>query len=298
MRILLYGEDRNRATDGNIVQGTEFLLKLKYPNAIIDYIQFQDFYVVAPEYFNSHIKYDKVVLCGTPWIWDKFYLSTKYRNWLTLKAAHPEASIIMLGIGSCLNLDDIKSSLVREDTDIPFLKELTVGATVVVRDTLAHDILSNAGVHSILLPCPSFWCTIKWAPKTKNLLIWCDPRQSISKCGWANDEEYNAYCEKFVDFYYKYNPNVYCVHENEKASAVMAGLPEPMLLGNLDESHEIIRNSEYVLSGRVHCAVPAWVSGAITEIVAIDSRAGAFIEGKERLYYNYDSYLPAYLHII
>lgn len=298
MKILIYSEDRLRATDGNIYQGTFNILRKKYPTASIDYIKYEDFELVGRDYFQPQMQYDLVVLAGTPWIWDQFYLSAKYKNWLTLKATHPEAKFIMMGIGSCLNLQDIDTHLVRQPKDIPFLKELTKGCTVIVRDFLAHEILNYGEVDNILLPCPSFWVDMPEQKKIGNALVWFDPLMGISSAAWENNFSLLAYETRFLEFYKKYKPDVYCVYEKEKASAIAIGLPEPMLLGNIKESHNHLAGRENVLSGRVHCAIPAFVAGAKVDLVATDSRAATYYEFIDAIEYNKPGYLSTYLHIL
>ncbi len=298
MKILIYSEDKFRATDGNIYQGTFNILRKKYPTASIDYIKYEDFNVVGPEYFEPNKKYDLVVLAGTPWIWDLFYLSAKYKNWLTLKATHPEAKFIMFGIGSCLNLQDVGTDLVRQPKDVPHLKELTKGCTVIVRDFLAHEILNYAEVENVLLPCPSFWVNMPDQKKFGNALVWIDPLMSISSTAWMNDYPLLAFEKRFKDFYDKYKPDVYCVYEKEKSSAMAIGLPEPTLLGSLAESHDHLAGRNLVLSGRVHCAIPAFVGGAKVDLVPIDSRAATFYEFTDSIEYNKPRYLLTYLHVL
>ncbi len=278
MKILLVGANKNNSTDGVIVRGIYNLLDKAYGKYESDYVFLKD--TTEMELIDLEDSWDVVVVCGTPWLWDSFQNSVKYENLQRVFDAVPSAKRVFMGIGTCIHLDDIGSDILRRPEEIQGMKNLFSMSTVIVRDRLSKTLLENAGIESDLLPCPAYFCYDEQntPSKTSNVVIWCDPRQTISASGWQDDKKYQDYCKIFVDFYKKHQDNidVYCANSNELAPAIMADLPMPMVLEGYQHTMDIMRSAKNVLSGRVHCAVPAYSAGCNVNLVPIDTRALMF----------------------
>ena len=54
-----------------------------------------------PSNYLENEKFELIVICGTPWIWDKCEVSEKYYHLVCFLNKHPESIKIALGIGSC-----------------------------------------------------------------------------------------------------------------------------------------------------------------------------------------------------
>lgn len=285
MNILMIGAAPNRPTDGVIVRGCYYLLGRSFPKFTSDYVILHDFDPQSSVNFNKDTRYDLIVVCGTPWLWDSFQNSVKYKNLLTCFNTHGDAKRLFLGIGSCLTLEAAEDLIILErKEEVKGIRELFSKATVICRDTLALTKLHRAGIDKLnLLPCPAYFCygdevqSINKLPESsmygRNVLIFQDPSKSISKDSWVNPDKIKAYYDEVLDFYKEYDPDVYCTFADEVPAAVSLGLIRPVILRSEDHTLEVMRTAKRVLSGRIHCAIPAIVKGAITNIMPLDSRA-------------------------
>ncbi len=73
----------------------------------------------------------------------------------------------------------------------------------------------------------------------------------------------------------------------------MADLPMPMVLKGYKHTMKIMESANNVLSGRVHCAVPAYAKRCNVQLVPIDTRALMF-----NLFDNPLEYQDKYLQIL
>lgn len=308
VNILLIGANPNNSTDGIIVQGIRNLLTEVYGEYTFDYVFLDDHNNMNSVFFYPNKKYDLLVVCGTPWLWDNFQYSTKYKNLLLAFKLHNTKKVFM-GIGSCLNLNDINSNILKTSKEIEGMQKLFNDTTIIVRDKLAQDRLNNAGLKSYLLPCPGYFSTNKQSNLQNNVIFWCDPTQTISQTDWQSKEKLDKYNNIFLQFYKRYNPKVYCAHASETSSATKAGLPIPTVLTGWENTLNIVQNANHVLSGRVHCAVPALTTGTKVGLVALDTRSftlsdfnGTIIKEIEDLNnlksINLDSYKKLYMEIL
>ena len=270
--ILIVGADPERSTDGMIVRGTRTLLKetlispAKYTFVDVDETEDQ-----SPEWFKGG--YDLIVVAGTPWLWDHFYNTVKAKNLVECIKANPNAKRVFFGIGSCLPLGKFDSHILRNKKSQDYIRKFFSGALLIVRDSLAQDLLQSAGLGAILLPCPAYYSVDHYHNPKDNYLIWYDPCQGISKSGWPRDsDDYREYAKRFYDYNAKYKPKVYCVYESEIPSALAAGLPKPEVIKGPSQTAEIASSASRMLTGRVHIGLPAAALGANVELLAVDSR--------------------------
>ena len=299
MNILLIGPRENNSTDGVIIKGIKYLLNRAYTDINITYEELRDTVTQSSNHFYSVEPYDMVVVCGTPWLWDSFQNSVKFKNLLTCLNTHSNAKRLFMGIGSCLYLKDVKSDLLERPAEVAALKEAYNTATVIVRDSLAHAKLTKAGISATLLPCPAYYCygdEPETIIKTRNVLVFQDPTKSIAAGDWTDSEKLKIYYQNYLDFYQQYKPEVYCSLSHDINAAVNIGLPVPKVLKTADQTLALMRSAQNVLSGRVHNAVPAIVQGANTTLLPIDTRSYVVEDFKHVK--DFKPYIAEYMRIL
>lgn len=278
MKILAIGANPKNGRDGIIVRGIVNL----FPDAEITYKIIDDHNSQHPWDFSSPEKFDKIIYCGTPFLWDQMFDTHKVKNTLLCRKAHPKAEMIWLGIGSCLNLGQEYSGILRSEKEQALLRETFANSKVIVRDSLANQLLTLAGVENELLPCPSFFSIKEQSDKSQNTLFFHDPTTGISKDIWLRSPTVlDWYFDQVKSFMQNHKPVIY-VAEQEDAAAFDKRFPGvPFLYNNtVDKTIQAVLKSNKVLSGRVHNAVPALLAGASVELLATDSRAKTFEEFK------------------
>ena len=275
------------ATDGIIANGATNILKhvfgeyeIKVANEPPGKFDLED---LPDACFYPAEKFDAIIILGTPWLWDQFYKSKKYRNLMRLFKLHKNTPRVYMGVGSCLLLNDNGVDILTRKSEAKNIRNMMSGPINIVRDRLAKDALDAVGVKSCLLPCPSYFCyglePIEPIKSDKNILIWYNPLTGISNCYWKNKKELNRYTAIIKDFYNAYKPEVYCAvnmpshYDEDLIWAKKLGLPNPVILKDYEHTKKVIMGAGKVLSGRVHCSVPAFVQGKPIGILPIDSRA-------------------------
>lgn len=301
--ILLVGPSPTNATDGVIIKGITYLLERSYGPFSSTYVLIDDHNFQTVKDFHIGKDFDLVVVCGTPWLWDNFQNSVKFENLMTCYAAHPasECERLLMGVGSCLALKDVDSDILTRPAEIRGMRDLCLWSTVITRDHLAQQRLESAGIASTFLPCPAYFCYGDEQPNEsyvidQNVLIWTDPQLTISAIDWQDKTKLENYYRQVLMFYSVYEPTVYCANEEEMASAIRIGLPQPIVLRTSDQTLEIMRHAEMVLSGRVHCAVPARVQGASISLLALDTRSYVVSDFSQT--YDFTPYLAEYDRIL
>ncbi len=272
MHILMIGPKENNSTDGVIIKGIKRLFERAYGKFTFSYRELRDHTEQRDSDFLVGEAFDLVAVCGTPWLWDSFQNSFKYRNALRCFELHPEAGKLFMGAGACLNLVDITSDILERPSEVQGM-QIFRQATVIVRDPLAHYKLKKAGVVSYLLPCPAFFATgpAITPQKTSNVLIWQDPTQSISGESWKNTKALSDWADEVLEFIEEKQPEIYCARPDDMPMAERLGF-KPVVLNTADETLDAVNTVGEVLSGRVHCAVPALAQGASVKLKPFDSR--------------------------
>lgn len=276
MKVFMIGADATNSTDGVIVEGIRNVLNEYLFISSVDYYYLNDYVEQSHYVFNPNEQYDLFVVCGTPWLWDQFQKSVKYKNLLTAINTHPESKIIFMGVGSCVGLGLENTEILRRPDEQEAMRHLFTKGLCIVRDTLAHRYLTEAGVDSHCLPCPSYYCygTKKQyfgKDHYKNVMIYYDASTGLSK-SVLNDEYYSKINQKFINFNNNFNPIVYSALSREISKAEEINIRTPRLLQGWRHTLEIMKSTKRVLSGRVHCAVPAIAAGCEVELIPIDSR--------------------------
>lgn len=271
MKILGMGANPLNSRDGIIVEGCKAILNI---NQFDRYVFIDDHNYQSTDSFYPNEKFDLIVYCGTPFLWDGMQYTWKVMNTMSLIKSHPEAKVVWLGIGSSLYLNDFDSQILKNDTDKQMLKETFANSTVIVRDSLAHDILNNAGVNNHFLPCPSyFFHPVCQTTKEIDVIFYHAPETGIS-AGYWNDNNIQNYKNSFTEFFKRGGRNaIIAVCEPEEIQLAKDLFWEhPILLKDPIDTFNICKKARRVLSGRIHNAVPALVYGAEVGIVPVDSR--------------------------
>ena len=293
--------DSDTATDGIIFAGIKNILggidENVWSSPIIGTEEFDHQSVDTSDLevaqFRPDEKFDMVLIPGTPWLWDSFQKSHKYRNLIRMIDAHPEAKKVFFGIGTALNMNVGGDVLSRPDEKGAMVR-MAKDALVIVRDGIAKHKLLQAGVNCHHLPCPAYFC---YGPEFKeptsfndNVLIWYNPLTGISKGYWGrNPELFQNYLKMVKRFVDEYSPKVYTVlnchtaYAEDQKHLNSIGVTEFDILKTSSDTKSVMENANIVMSGRVHCSVPAYVQGKAVSLLRIDSRANVLTDfgGKE-----------------
>lgn len=273
MRILGIGADQFNSRDGIIVAGCRSILNIDHFD---QYILIDD-HAPQTSFFQDE-KFDLIVYCGTPWLWDGMQFSHKYKNTMACIAAHPEAKVIWLGLGSSLYLSDVNSNILRNPRDQEMLRNTFKNSLVFVRDSLAHEILTKANVEHHFLMCPSyFFKPVCESSKEFDVIFYHAPQTGISSGYWT-EEKIKEYDEIFYEFIRNcVNSGRYfeiAVCDEREEDIVRKKFSEiPTLLNDPIDTFYLCKHARRVLSSRIHNAVPALVYGAEVGIIPVDTRA-------------------------
>lgn len=269
MKILLFGPFKENATDAFIIEGIRNILTKTFGEFEETYVYHGDSYLNTNEQLKQDEHFDLIVICGTPWIWDRFHLSIKWKNLKALLNIHRNTKSVFFGIGSCLTLN-AASSICETAAERQEFENQLKDSLVIVRDRIAHKKITSSNISSHLLPCPAFYSTTKTNTTGKPLLIWADLDTTISGIYWRGNLKEHQRIESIVDaFIKKHNPTI--VKANKKEAGYKQY--DCASLINFQNAMDIIAQSNIVLSMRVHNAVPALAMGKSVGIIPIDTRA-------------------------
>jgi hypothetical protein len=270
MKILGMGANPFNSRDGIIVEGCKSILNISQFDR---YLHIRDTVNQNVSDFYPNEKFDLLVYCGTPWLWDQMQHTPKYRNTMNAIKAHPEAKVVWLGIGSCLYLGDENKGILSSLEDQEMLRTTFQNSTVIVRDSLAHDILNKAGVENHYLPCPSyFFNPVCKTDGDGDVLFYHAPKTGIAS-GYFDEHRLNVYNRLFLEYYIQYGAKIYvCEKEEIEIAEKLFKNFDVTLLNDPIDTFKACKNARKVLSGRIHNAVPAMVYGAEVGIVPVDSR--------------------------
>ncbi len=107
---------------------------------------------------------DVIVVAGAPWFWDQAASSDKLRWLAEIVERYPRAIKIALGAGSCL-----LPSLKEMATDERFVagcvsKVFSRFDLVIVRDSVAHELLHQRSIDALHMPDPTFFVPAALTP--------------------------------------------------------------------------------------------------------------------------------------
>lgn len=286
--------DTDSATDGVIFRGIENLFKIVFNNfefksvirtenlkvkedfiRIARFDEFDEKELGANRFYPDEV-FDAVVIPGTPWIWDQFHKSVKYKNLIKMLEIHSYAPVIFLGIGSCVSKGNEES--IMRDEEKKEINNLFSRGLVICRDSLAYLSLSNAKVEANFLPCPSYFAYDEKDFENRRGIdelsfVYFDPYDSISSISWKDKEEdYKRFCEIVENIKNKENVKIYSAI-NCCDDKIISKYSKFILLRNSLDTVNLIKKSKKLISVRVHCTAAAYANGIDSAVIPIDSRA-------------------------
>lgn len=313
MKFLIYGCESTTPTDGVIYRGCTTVLSRIYPEAVYSYLKqgsrfYRDSTLLPDEELLSGEKFDAIVVPGSPFLWDQYHKTAKIANLLRAKEIH-NCPVIWMGIGSCLPLDH--RDILFSDEHLAATKRIYGNDLVIVRDSLAQEIMQKSGVKSEHLVCPSYYSqridrievtdysqnfnygsgtfslpagkfeiqygtagveiTKILEPRKENLIVFYEPTIGLSHQSWTDPKKLEEYYEIYREFA-KNGADVVVKDVEEVEFAEKIGLTDVRVLKDVDDTLDTVCKYKNVLSGRVHCAVPALISGCNCRLIPIDTR--------------------------
>lgn len=231
--------------------------------------EYKTYYTEDPDEFvaDQVSNFDALVISGTPWIWDRCKESGKYKVVELLLNEFKDRKKIALGIGSSYPLRYIPKEL---DDVSNIWKEFDFIHT---RDTLASGILNSAQIANYYSYCTSAYADIYQViqePKSPALVYYFPEKGTAS----------GVLSRAFIKYYHhylgaireKYNPRIIIIGKTEQQMLADMGL-ESTRPQSPEELINLLAGSKFVVSGRVHAAIPAAMLGIPTYILPIDSRS-------------------------
>ena len=273
--FLLIGPDDWTATDGFIVNGIKNILAEAFGEYSYHYFRIPNDNDM-PSRCIPNGTFDGIIVCGTPWLWDQFHKSPKWRNLIAIFFYYMDVPKLFCGIGTCLNFGDESTEILNRKSEIGAIKQTYSNATIIVREKVAQNKLLNAKVESFLFPCPAFYSEKPTPLGSNNVLVWANPEKTISGTYWKNNLEKLNKLKNLISFYI----------EEYKPLIVRANIDEDDLtgqyvycLGTRERAVDVFKDAHTVLSMRVHCAVPALSMGRKVGLIPLDSRANTLWPG-------------------
>lgn len=210
---------------------------------------------------------DMFILGGTPWLWDRCELSTKYTCFEQVLELFKNKPKIALGIGSCYPLNYYPNEHIESIKNI--WKDFNFIST---RDLLASGYLSNLGINNYSTFCTSSFYPNYIPSRKENKLgvMFYNPADGVSKSVLDREfiDKYNNYQISIIK---RYLTSVFVITDEEKDYLKSNGIDSYKIINNLDLIDKLSELSVLV-SGRVHSAIPARMMGIKTYILPIDSR--------------------------
>jgi hypothetical protein len=229
----------------------------------------------------KNIDIDIFVVSGTPWIWDCCTVSKKYKALTNLLEVYKNKKKIAMGIGSCYPVNfSVLNNLCLNPDKKEFIKELnnvwSQFDLIFTRDTLASKILEITGVKHFDEICTSSQlkqCMIlpNDTKKKRPSLIFYNPELGLSReiLDRYFIEDYIFFQLRFIK---EYNPIIYVIEPQDLSYVIdKLGLDAEMIV-DTERLLEVLNNSTFVLSGRIHAAIPARMLGVNTFLMPVDSR--------------------------
>ena len=227
-------------------------------------------------------EFDALIVCGTPWLWDKCVGSRKYEELRYLLNRYRHTKKIALGIGACLPFHFGKDLICADATIAAALRDFwQTFDLITTRDRLASEILNACGVTTHHTCCPSILSTSGYggqAPKrhtpNRGALVFYLPQAGISR---------ESLPEDFVDDYVSMqlalaaakNLDIACLTETEAkylGQRLKVDASTIRILSNADDIHAFVEGRKLLVTGRVHVAIPALMSRCDAYLLPVDSR--------------------------
>jgi len=296
------------AGDGVIEDGVRQLLDESFPGIDLDLYYIECVGVPANGALAAHAdrsllaSYSLLIVCGTPWLWDRCEESRKYADLSYLVEAMPRATKIALGIGACLPLMSDPSLLIGAPSTLCRLRELwRLFALITVRDSFAGSILRAAGVETLALPCPSVVAGERMAARMQAEHAERNPAIVVylPQIGISRDALPRAFVDDYlaaqIDFAAASNVDVACILPAEAewvAKALRRPLAQVSVLADRESIYRYVAHRPLLVTGRIHVAIPAFMAGTRCCLLPVDSRYRTAEEVGVPIGWRWGGYLP------
>lgn len=228
------------------------------------------------EFEKEH--FDLLVVSGTPWIWDMCEKSKKYGvlSRMVLMAEAKKAKMIALGIGSCFPL--ATNTLLnhftgnhKEETRESLKALYSKFNLVITRDQIAQICMNTIETESFLAPCPACFMDYPESNKTgMPALVFYNPGKGLSADSF-DDFFLRSFIECQVQFINRMHPFVLTMSVADHRWLIQNGFRTTLINGPI-QLISALKSVPFVLSGRVHAAIPARMMGISTVILPVDTR--------------------------
>jgi len=268
-------------------KGLEYILDKAFPRE-----SFSRHYIIqSRNYYHYDIlrsDYSHIVVGGSPYIYAKFYETYKYgKEMRELLKVNKKAIKILCGAGSHFPEKYVAEDVIKEDSQ--FLLELANFYRnfdlIIVRDSLAKEIFDKADLKAHLLPCPSVFIFRKY-PKVKTkarreVPVFIPKTASpsdmspsiLSPLKRAEIEVIQrAVLERFPSLrvgivYYEDFRFVQRLMRKRRVS-----IRKVIKFNSLLDLFNLLSRAKFVISARVHSAIPASLLGIPSYLIPFDSR--------------------------
>jgi hypothetical protein len=284
MRVLyLYPYKGVNLGDNFTLEGSKYLMTKAIGNHEIIMVDLAEVEgnpdIVFTKYKNIDI--DIFVVSGTPWIWDCCTDSKKYKALINLLEIYKDKKKIAMGIGSCYPVSfRILNILCLSQDKKEFIEELhkvwSQFDLIFTRDTLASKILEIVKIKHFDEICTSAQlkqCMILPMENNKKhpSLIFYNPELGLSRESLDRYfiEDYLFFQLRFIS---EYNPSIYVIEPQDLEYVKNKLGLNVERISDTKRLLEVLNNSTFVLSGRIHAAIPARMLGIESFIMPVDSR--------------------------
>lgn len=270
MKNILYYHpvgDFNVGDDITFYGGLE-IMKLAIGNHNIYNFCTEDLNSITPENIETFKKCDALVLPGTPWIWNNCNLTPKYDVFKFILSFFEGKKKIALGIGSGFPLNYTYTE--SFEYLVEFWKDFDFIST---RDVICSSALNKVGISSYSTLCTSaFYPYYKERTfiDNKPTIIFYNPK-TWGYESYLSEVYLDNYIKFQVDFINKYDPNILVLYDSEMSFINSLNKKCHKISSHQDVVSKL-SNSSFVLSGRVHSAIPSRMMNIPTYILPIDSR--------------------------
>lgn len=243
-----------------ITAGIRWLLSQAFPDAVIVRVEMMR---DVEGHWRAAATCDAAILCGNPRITlseDAWWEDGILDRLVTLQAAG--AKVVDGWAGSCIgSVDTIEGAaeqLLNHPRNRRNVERLAKLSGVIARDPLMQAVCERSGVNSVLLPCSSWWAARHYgvraaAEKTTDIVV-LGPNMPLD--GFVVESGFKIIAPTLGDY----------------DAAIRAGV-EAELVSDPHSLLVVLSRARRVLSGRIHCAIPAASLGASVCVASIDSRA-------------------------
>jgi len=294
-RIALFVCPSGNLGDSIHAAGVKYILQQVFPVKNYSYHDIMQ----GRNYYNYDIlrsDYDYIVIGGSPYLYEGFYETYKYGcEMRDLLKQNKRAVKILCGVGSCFFENcTIRDIIARDSKFVPELRKFYEDFDLlIVRDFLAKEIFEEMiGKEAHCLPCPSMfvfkrYSNIKVRKKRRlPLLIFNDSRGMLPK-GTTDEkrrwvwELQKSIIERLVQFrvglvfwidFGSINHLIGIANRSTTKPTVKKIRKIMKFNSPLDLFDELGR-AKYVVTSRLHSAIPSSLLGLPTYLIPLDTRA-------------------------